>query len=170
MLHLNRFIPFTFGLAMSINFIIIWAIPVMGMGALWKNFFKPILFPAYKYLDESRSVRSFAEEFIYTKPEHADFFVISVLIILNTIISLGAVFYYQLHIGDMPYWLIFAYYCSWVGIGGRTMGGAYALAHKEVTTEIFDVSNSQRILNKHFIALLFFLLMLATVSFFSSGP
>ena len=132
MFPVARVLPMIFGMLMSINFAIIWALPVMGMGALWKNAFKPFFLPIYKCLDESKIVRSFATQHVYTKPEHADFFVISLLIILNTIFSLGFVFYYQLSTGTLPVWLICVYYCSWVGIGGRTMGGAYALAHKEV--------------------------------------
>lgn len=51
--------------------------------------------------------------------------------IINTFVALGTVFYYQLALGYLPNWLIIAYYFSWVGVGGRIMGAAYALAHKE---------------------------------------
>ena len=132
MMAAARILPFLFGIVMSVNFAIFWALPVMGMGALWKIFFKQFFLPAYTFLDTNKLVRSFASEYIYTKPEHADFFVTSVTIIVNIGAALGFVFYYQLSTGTLPAWLICAYYCSWVGIGGRTMGGAYALAHKEV--------------------------------------
>jgi len=62
---------------------------------------------------------------------HADYFVTAVLLIISSSIALGTVFYYQLTLGYLPYWLIIAYYFSWVGLGGRIMGAAYALAHKE---------------------------------------
>lgn len=132
MSNVSRIAPFLFGLALSVNFVLVWALPVMGMGSLWKHALKPILLPFYNYLDRNPLLRSFAQEYIYTKPEHADFFLISTLIALNSIVSLGIVFSYQLAVGLLPYWLIILYYCSWVGIGGRTMGGAYALAHREV--------------------------------------
>ena len=133
MMSANRVMPFLFGLAMSLNFILFWAVPIMGMGGLWKSFIKQFLLPIITSLDGSPLLRNFAKEYVYTKPEHADFFLTSALIIINSAISLTTVFYWQLSTGRLPYWLIFAYYCSWVGIGGRTMGGAYALAHKEVS-------------------------------------
>jgi hypothetical protein len=135
MFRSTRIFPFLFGLAMTLNFAIIWALPVMGMGALWKSCFKSLLLPLFNAIDESEVVRSFAKDYVYTKPEHSDFFLVSVLVTLNSFISFGIVIYYQLSAGTLPLWLIFVYYCSWVGIGGRTMGGAYALAHKEVSQD-----------------------------------
>jgi hypothetical protein len=132
MAFLKRVVPFLFGLAMSINFVLFWAIPIAGMGMLWKYALKSILMPLYTVLDESSLMRSFAIEYIYTKPEHADFFATVFLLLVNSSISLGFVFYWQLSTGSLPAWLVFAYYCSWVGIGGRIMGGAYTMAHKEV--------------------------------------
>lgn len=132
MIALHRILPFLFGVAMTLNFALFWAVPVAGAGILWKNLFKPILMPLYDLLDKSTLMRSFATSYIYSKPEHADFFAVSLLLLTNSAISLGVVFYWQLTTGALPAWLIFAYLCSWVGIGGRVMGGAYALAHKEV--------------------------------------
>ena len=79
-----------------------------------------------------RSVRNFGADYIYSKAEYADFFSTSILLIFNSFISLGFVFYWQLSRGSLPFWLVYAYYFSWVGFGGRIMGAAYALAHKEV--------------------------------------
>ena len=136
----SRIMPFLFGVVMSLNFLVFWALPIMGMGGLWKSCIKQFLSPIIMFLDGNPWLRNFAKDYVYTKPEHADFFLTSALIILNSFISLTTVFYWQLSTGEVPYWLIFAYYCSWVGIGGRTMGGAYALAHKEVfRTIIFSV-------------------------------
>ena len=133
MIATNRILPFIFGLTMSVNFMLVWAIPIMGMGGVWKSVVKRFLLPLITALDQSPLLRNFAKKYIYTKPEHADFFLTSFLVIVNSIVSLSTVLYWQLTTGSLPYWLIFAYYCSWVGIGGRTMGGAYALAHKEVS-------------------------------------
>ena len=124
--------PFLVGSLMTVNFLILWAIPIAGMGQTWKWLLKPVLFPIYRMLDESTVLRAFAENYIYTQKKHADFFVTSLLTVLNFLVGISIMFYYQLTTGGLPYWLIFAYYCSWVGTGGRIMGAAYALAHKEV--------------------------------------
>lgn len=132
MVATNRIVPFLFGLAMSINFILIWALPIVGMGGSWKAGLKAYLLPIFTYFDENPILRKFAKDYIYSKPEHSDFFVTSLLVMLNSAIAISTVFYWQLSTGSLPAWLICAYYCSWVGVGGRTMGGAYSLAHKEV--------------------------------------
>jgi ABC-type multidrug transport system permease subunit len=88
---------------------------------------------AFNYLDQHRGIRLFAETYIYNQPRHADFFVTSVLGLFNAAISIGFIFYWQLQNGSLPWWLIALYYFSWVGTGGRMMGAAYALAHKEVS-------------------------------------
>lgn len=135
----SRLIPFTSGLLMSINFLVIWAVPIMGMGSLYKQLLKPALKPLYDAIDTSSFLRWFATNYVYTKPEHADFFAMSLLTIINCCISIPIIFYWQLTTGSLPAWLIFVYYCSWVGIGGTIMGSAYGLAHKEVS--IFILSN-----------------------------
>lgn len=116
---------------MSINFIVFWALPIMGMGILYKNCCKPVLKPIYEWMESNKALRSFAAAYIYTKPEHADFLPMSILTLVNCAISISTVFYFQLTLGYLPWWLIALYYCSWVGIGGSIMGAAYALAHKE---------------------------------------
>jgi len=128
---LSRVFPFLSGTALTLNFLLFWSLPIAGMGSAWKSFFKQYLLPIYDWLDTNPRFRSFAENYIYTKKEHADFFAISLLVIVNSGISLGAVFYWQLTTSTLPYWLIACYYMSWVGVGGRIMGAAYALAHKE---------------------------------------
>jgi len=101
------------------------------MGGLWKLGLKSVLLPVYDAIDKSRWARSFAENYIYTRPQHTDYFATSLLVTLNALVGLGALFYVQFTRGYLPWWLILAYYCSWVGVGGRVMGAAYALAHKE---------------------------------------
>jgi hypothetical protein len=67
----------------------------------------------------------------------------SIILIINSFVSISICFYWQLNIGDTPMWLIALYYCSWVGVGGRIMGAAYALAHKEVcdlTNTVFELT------------------------------
>ena len=127
----SRTIPFVCGLLMSINFIIFWAIPIGGMGATWKYLFKGALLPIYDAIDRNIFLRKIAANYIYSNPIHADYFATSLLLLTSSFISLSIIFYWQFTAGYLPWWLIAAYYCSWVGIGGRMMGAAYALAHKE---------------------------------------
>ena len=101
------------------------------MGASWKFLFKPFLFPIYDWIDRSPFVRKFATDFIYTKEAGTDFMAISFLVILSSTISLAVVFYWQFQYETLPFWLVISYYCCWVGVGGRMMGAAYALGHKE---------------------------------------
>jgi len=106
------------------------------MGILWKYGLKHALLPIYEMIDKSSTLREFASTYVYAKQNGADFFATSLLTVVNTTISLSVVLYWQLTYGSMPWYLIAAYYCSWVGIGGRMMGAAYALAHKEVKRKI----------------------------------
>lgn len=128
----TRVLPMMSGILMSLNFVLIWAVPIMGMGQFYKSFLKSTLQPVYFMIEQNSLLRNFAANYIYTKPEHADFFAMSLLTTLNCAITIPTMFYWQLKYGSLPYWLIFAYYCSWVGLGGSIMGSAYALAHKEV--------------------------------------
>lgn len=83
-------------------------------------------------MESSSLMRGFAGKYIYSNPKHADFFPLSLLVVLNCSVTIPFMFYWQLKNGNLPGWLIASYYCSWVGIGGSMMGAAYGLAHKEV--------------------------------------
>jgi len=126
-----RAVPYIGGTIMTINFIICWAIPIFFMGSVWKYGLKYPLKPVYEWFEKNESIRSFAHYYVYKDKRHADYFLTSILLIISSSIALGTVFYYQLTLGYLPYWLIIAYYFSWVGVGGRIMGAAYALGHKE---------------------------------------
>jgi len=125
------------GCILSLNFVIFWAIPIAFMGMMYKHILQPLLFPIYKTIDSSRALRWIAEEYVYTSKESVDYFLISLIVLLNSFVSLSVVFYYQFSVGYLPWWLIAMYYCSWVGTGGRMMGAAYALAHKEGHSKAF---------------------------------
>ncbi len=127
-----KVIPFIVGLVMTVNWLVFWSVPILGMGMLWKYLLQYPIMPIYSYFDNHKALRAFASTYIYSRPEHADFFLICVLTILNSVVFIGLVFYWQLNYGDLPSWLIFVYYCSWVGLGGRVMGTAYSIAHREV--------------------------------------
>lgn len=116
---------------MSLNFVLFWSMPIAIQGILYKHCLVHVLKPLYDIMDQNKLLRGFAENYIYTNPKHADFFAISMLLVVNYSIAIGFVFYWQLSRGELPYWLIAAYYFAWVGVGGRMMGGAYAMAHKE---------------------------------------
>lgn len=138
----NRMIPFLSGVTLSLNFLIFWAVPVAGMGSLYK--FTPLkryLQPIYFFLENHSAIRSFASLYVYENPQHADFFIMLVFLCASTFISAGVMFYTQLSTGALPAWLIAAYYCSWVGIGGSMMGTAYGLSHKEVRSWRFITSS-----------------------------
>jgi len=119
------------GVAMTANFLAFWAVPVAGMGQLWKLALQYPLEPLYRLMDENRTLRSFAGTYIYSKPKYADFFAISLLVTLSAFASLGYAYYYQMTHGKLDWWVIYAYNLVWVGLGGRSMGAAYTMAHKE---------------------------------------
>lgn len=121
------------GVLMTINFVLFWAVPIFAMGNLYKFALKPVLQPLYLAIEENPTIRKFAADYVYGNPRYADYFALSALLLVNCSISIPTMFYTQLTTGTLPAWLIFAYYCSWVGIGGTMMGAAYALAHKEVS-------------------------------------
>jgi len=124
--RVHRWVSIVSGTLLTINFLCFWAIPIGGMGMTWKAGLKPLLLPLYNVMDHNSWMRKFAEDYVYVRKEHADYFAIS-----NCIFTIGGVFKYQLTHGSLPPWVIAAYYCSWVGVGGRVMGAAYTLAHRE---------------------------------------
>lgn len=77
-------------------------------------------------------LRKIGEEYVYTNPRHADYFFTSLIVVLNAVLAVGLMFYWQLSRGRLEWWMIFSYYFLWIGFGGRMMGGAYTFAHKEV--------------------------------------
>jgi len=101
----------------------------MTQGLVWKNVLRPFMLPLYEFIDVN--VRDFGGKYIYSKPQHADYFAISIITIFTSISSFSLVLCYQLKFGTLSFWLIGFYYFCWVGFGGRIMGASYALAHKE---------------------------------------
>lgn len=122
---------FWVGTAMTLNFLVFWAPAVFLQGQVWKAGMKNILRPAFQWLDSRKCIRNFAAKYIYTKEKYTDFFVMSVVQLLLSLASLTFVVSYQNKHGRLDWWVIVAYYFNWVGIGGRSMGAAYTLAHKE---------------------------------------
>ena len=116
---------------MTINFLLFWSVPIIAMGSVYKQLLKPFIQPAYKYFDNHPLLREFSQKYIYNNQKHSDFFFMSLCLLLNCCFTIPFMFYWQLSTGKLPFWLIGLYYCSWVGLGGTIMGGAYGLAHKE---------------------------------------
>ena len=135
--RLHRWVSIVSGTLLTMNFLCFWGIPIGGMGMLWKAGLKPLLLPLYNVMDHNSWMRKFAEDYVYVRKEHADYFAISLILIVNCIFTIGAVFKYQLTHGSLPPWVIAAYYCSWVGVGtchggslhSRTPGGAHVQRH-----------------------------------------
>lgn len=121
----------TFGLLLTINFALLWALPIAIQGQVYKLWLYQVLDPVYALIDRSSALRRFATRFVYAKPVHADFFAKSLLLVLSTALAFGVVLHRQIAHGSMPIWLILLYYLAWVGFGGRIMGAAYTFAHKE---------------------------------------
>jgi hypothetical protein len=94
-----------------------------------------VLLPVFNVIDNNTLLRQVGANYIYTNPRHADFFLTSLILVANTIVTFGGVLYWQLTRGNLPWWMIAMYYFLWVGVGGRVMGAAYALAHKEVRVD-----------------------------------
>lgn len=120
-----------FGVLLTVNFAIFWALPILIQGRLYQAGLRRVLDPIYDWIDGAPWVRRFAERCVYQRPVHADYFVRAMFLGLSTTIGLGVVTWWQVTHGSLPFWLIFVYYLSWVGFGGRIMGAAYTFAHRE---------------------------------------
>jgi len=119
------------GIVLAINFVLLWALPIAGMGQIFHFGLKRILIPPYALLDRSSTFRAFCEKFIYTQPKYADFGATAALTLFSVTTAFGLLLRQQLTYGHIPLWMWYAYNCSWAGFGGRVMGAAYTFAHKE---------------------------------------
>jgi hypothetical protein len=119
------------GVVMAINFVAYWAVPIAGMGMLYKFALAKAGRPLFELFDNMPLLRSFASTYVYQKERYSDYFFISLLTAVSIVSSFAFVLRWQIQHGALPWWLVFAYYCMWVGLGGRSMGTAYTMAHKE---------------------------------------
>jgi len=110
---------------------VFWAVPIGLMGQAWKLGLWRLFRPLFDCVDQSARLHAFAVKYIYSKELYADFFVLSFMLGCSSLAALATVVYYQVTTDWLPWWVVYAYYFSWVGMGGRGMGGAYTLAHKE---------------------------------------
>ena len=124
------------GSILTANFLVFWGAPIALQGIIWKEALSKYLLFLFDLIDQNTFLRKIAVNYVYTNPRHSDFFATSLILLIYTSLCLGYVFYYQLTRNTLPWWLIIAYYFAWVGVGGRIMGAAYALAHKEVNQAV----------------------------------
>jgi hypothetical protein len=127
----NRICGYATGIGLTLNFLVFWGLPISGMGMSWKHVLQYPLLPLYNWLDNNALLRSFAETCIYKDKKSVDYFLMSSLLLWSSALSLGTMFYWQKTNGYLEWWQIAFYYCMWVGVGGRMMGAAYTLAHRE---------------------------------------
>lgn len=118
------------GALLTMNFAAFWALPIALQGRGYRFGLRRVLEPIYHLIDRA-ALRRFAARWVYQRPVHADYFARTVLLLVSTAFAVGAVTWWQITHGSLPWWLIFVYYLAWVGFGGRTMGAAYTFAHRE---------------------------------------
>ena len=83
-----------FGVLLSINFALFWALPIAIQGQSYKLGLRRVLDPIYDWLD-SPPVRRFAARWVYQRPVHADYFVRAVLLLMSTAIAVGVVTWWR---------------------------------------------------------------------------
>ncbi len=124
---LRRFL----GMLLTLNFAVLWAIPIFVQGRLFHAGLHRFLQPIHRFLDRSVRLRRIATKYVYRRSVHADYFASAIFLTVGIALSLAVVFAWQISFGELPWWLLAAYYFVWVGFGGRGMGTAYTLAHRE---------------------------------------
>jgi hypothetical protein len=136
---LERRVNYTFGFLLFSNWFVFWMLPIVVQGAVFKlGLHSAVLKPIYDILDQSKTVRSFASKYVYKKEKFADFFATQVYFIFGALTSLALMIYYhQTHDGKLPFYIIMMYNFAWIGPGGRSMGAAYSIAHKEGHFDIY---------------------------------
>lgn len=126
-----RGVKYLVGVLLTLNFVAYWSVPVAGMGMLYKYALACVGRPLADAVDNAPLLRALAAKYVYQKAQYSDYFAMSVATALSICAAFGVVLRAQLARGSLPWWLIFSYYCAWVGLGGRAMGTAYTMAHKE---------------------------------------
>ena len=124
---LRRFL----GMLLTLNFAVLWIIPILVQGRLFHAGLHRFLRPVHGLLDHSVRVRHLAKKYVYRRAVHADYFASAIFIIVCIVLALAVVFTWQISFGELPWWLVVAYYFVWVGFGGRGMATVYTLAHRE---------------------------------------
>ena len=120
-----------FGTLVTLNFVVLWAAPVVIQGQLYRHGLNRVLRPVHRFLDRSTVLRRFAAKHIYRRAVHVDYFATTILFAVGFLVPLGCIFALQIATKSLPWYVIIAYYFIWVGPGGRCMAAAYTFAHRE---------------------------------------
>jgi hypothetical protein len=104
---------FLLGVALSLNFVAFWAVPIAFQGQFWHLLLKPFLQPVYDAMDRNRLVRHIAENYIYSKPKYGDFFVTLLMVCVSTFLSVAAMFAIQWKHGYLPWYAVLGHYLAW---------------------------------------------------------
>ncbi len=138
---LEKRVNYAFGFLLFTNWFVFWMIPIVVQGAAFKlGLQSTILKPLYDILDKSTWARTFASRYVYKKSKYTDFFATQVFFILSTCSSLALIMYYHQTQSSLPFYVIMMYNFAWIGPGGRSMGAAYSIAHKEGHFDIYNKS------------------------------
>eukprot|EP00656_Telonema_subtile_P008993 TRINITY_DN14201_c0_g1_i1.p1 TRINITY_DN14201_c0_g1~~TRINITY_DN14201_c0_g1_i1.p1 ORF type:complete len:573 (-),score=126.09 TRINITY_DN14201_c0_g1_i1:274-1992(-) len=124
-------LTYVLGFMFFVNWLMFWMPAIVIQGAVFKLVLAPYLVPVYDIIDKSTTLRAWAARWIYEKEKHTDFFATQALFLLSAVTQLSVVFYWQVQYGELSWWMIYAYNFAWIGVGGRGMGAAYSIAHKE---------------------------------------
>ena len=119
------------GMLLTLNFAVCWAAPVFIQGRLFHMGLHRLVRPVFFLLDRCAALRRFAVKYVYRQAVYADYFATAIFLTVGVALSLGAVFFWQISFGALPWWLVAAYYFAWVGFGARGMGRAWTFAHRE---------------------------------------
>lgn len=119
------------GTLLTLNFALLWAAPVLIQGQSFRRGLGRVLRPLYRLADESPAWRRFAARRVYRREAGAAYFAAAVFSAAGTIVAVSVMLAWQIAFGSLPWWLIAIYFFHWVGPGGRGMGVAYTLAHRE---------------------------------------
>lgn len=85
------------GLAVFLNFVVFWALPIGLQGQGWRLKLTTFFHPVYKFLDENKLLRAFAKNYVYSKEVFTDFFALSLGLAINTFGTFAVVLYQQVH-------------------------------------------------------------------------
>eukprot|EP00939_MAST-03C_sp_MAST-3C-sp1_P002392 g2392.t1 len=131
-------VSYTTGFLLFANWFVFWMPPIVIQGALYKLVLLDYLRPLYEKIDSSEFLRDFASKYVYRRPKYTDFFATQILFLGSAFTSLSLVGYWALrNDGYLEWWAVAAYNFAWIGLGGRSMGAAYSIAHKEGHFEIY---------------------------------
>lgn len=119
------------GTLLALNFLILWAGPMVIQGLLYRLGLHRVLRPIHRLLHRSQTLRRFAAKYIYRQQLHVDYFATAILFAFWFLLPLSAVIALQVTSKSLSWYVVLIYYFIWVGPGARCMAAAYTFAHRE---------------------------------------